>query len=238
MQSHLDELGFNLVGYGCTTCIGNSGPLAAPIEQAIDDGKLTVSAVLSGNRNYEGRIHAKVRAAWLASPPLVVAFALAGTTNINLNTDPLGQGSNGEDVFLKDIWPNSDEIATAVRFVENQMFNKGYADVFSGDAEWNSLPVSPGKTYPWDSASTYIQKPPFCELEVAACDIYGARILMLLGDSVTTDHISPAGSIAEKSPAGEYLLQRNIPKTEFNSYGSRRGNHEVMVRGTLSLIHI
>ena len=238
LQSHLDELGFNLVGYGCTTCIGNSGPLAAPIEQAIDEGKLTVSAVLSGNRNFEGRIHARVRANWLASPPLVVAFALAGTTNIDLSTEPLGQGSNGDDVFLKDIWPNSDEIATAVRLVENQMFKKSYADVFSGDAEWNSLPVSPGKTYAWDAASTYIQKPPFCELEFAAGDIHGARILMLLGDSVTTDHISPAGSIAEKSPAGEYLLERNIPKTEFNSYGSRRGNHEVMMRGTFANVRI
>ncbi|MFT5676670.1 MAG: aconitate hydratase [Paraglaciecola sp.] len=238
LQSSLDDLGFNLVGYGCTTCIGNSGPLAAPIEQAIDEGNMTVSAVLSGNRNYEGRIHAKVRAAWLASPPLVVAFALAGTTNIDLSTEPLGQGSNGDDVFLKDIWPNSDEIAAAVRLVENHMFNKSYADVFSGDAEWNSLPVSSDKTYAWDDASTYIQKPPFCELEADASDILDARILMLLGDSVTTDHISPAGSIAEKSPAGEYLLERNIPTSEFNSYGSRRGNHQVMMRGTFANVRI
>ena len=211
LQQYLDELGFNLVGYGCTTCIGNSGPLAAPIEAAIDNGKLTVSSVLSGNRNFEGRIHPKVRANWLASPPLVVAFALAGTTNIDLVAEPLGMSKSGEKVYLKDIWPSSDEIAAAVRVVEKQMFNTSYGDVFKGDDEWNSLPISVGKTYEWDSQSTYIQKPPFCELEGVAGNIRDARILMILGDSVTTDHISPAGSIAEKSPAGEYLLEHNIP---------------------------
>lgn len=238
LQKHLDALGFNLVGYGCTTCIGNSGPLAAEIEAAIDSNKLTVSSVLSGNRNFEGRIHAKVRANWLASPPLVVAFALAGTTNIDLSTQPLGISKEGKDVYLKDIWPTSEEIAESVRLVENQMFNKSYADVFKGDAEWNALPIGEGSTYDWDSSSTYIQKPPFCELEVPATDIENARILMVLGDSVTTDHISPAGSIAEQSPAGEYLLAHNIPKSDFNSYGSRRGNHEVMMRGTFANVRI
>ena len=238
LQAPLDALGFNLVGYGCTTCIGNSGPLAYAIEAAIDSNKLTVSSVLSGNRNFEGRIHPKVRANWLASPPLVVAFALAGTTNIDLSTEPLGKSSAGAEVFLRDIWPTSDEIAAAVRLVENEMFSKNYADVFKGDAEWNSLPAGPGKTYAWDAASTYIQKPPFCELEVAATDIEGARILMILGDSVTTDHISPAGSIAEHSPAGAYLLEHKIAKGDFNSYGSRRGNHEVMLRGTFANVRI
>ncbi len=238
LQTHLNALGFNLVGYGCTTCIGNSGPLAPAIEEAIDKGKLTVSSVLSGNRNFEGRIHAKVRANWLASPPLVVAFALAGTTNIDLSTEALAKTSEGKEIYLKDIWPSSEEIAAAVRLVENHMFSKGYSDVFKGDAEWNSLPAGSGKTYSWDSASTYIRKPPFCELEVAASDIAGARVLILLGDSVTTDHISPAGSIAEQSPAGAYLLEHKIPKTEFNSYGSRRGNHEVMMRGTFANVRI
>jgi aconitate hydratase len=238
LQSHLDALGFNLVGYGCTTCIGNSGPLATPIEDAIDSGELTVSSVLSGNRNFEGRIHAKVRANWLTSPPLVVAFALVGTTNIDLSTEPLGKDRNGKDVYLKDIWPSSEEITAAVRLVESQMYSTNYADVFKGDAEWNSLPTGSGKTYAWDPASTYIQKPPFCELEVAADDIEGARILLLLGDSVTTDHISPAGSIEEDSPAGEYLIENKIPKGNFNSYGSRRGNHEVMMRGTFANVRI
>ncbi|NQV70749.1 MAG: aconitate hydratase AcnA, partial [Pseudohongiella sp.] len=234
LQQYLDALGFNLVGYGCTTCIGNSGPLPIAIEEAIDSGKLTVSSVLSGNRNFEGRIHPKVRANWLASPPLVVAFALAGTTNIDLSTEPLGKSKDGSDVFLQDIWPLSEEIAAAVRLVDKQMFSKDYADVFAGDAEWNSLPIVEGKTYTWDAASTYIQKPSFCELEVVPTDIEDARILMMLGDSVTTDHISPAGSIAEQSPAGKYLIARNIGKRDFNSYGSRRGNHEVMMRGTFA----
>lgn len=238
LQQHLDALGFNLVGYGCTTCIGNSGPLAPAIEDAIDSGELTVSSVLSGNRNFEGRIHPKVRANWLASPPLVVAFALAGTTNIDLTTEPLGNDKHGKAVYLQDIWPASEEIAAAVRLVENQMFSTAYADVFKGDAEWNSLPTGSGKTYAWDAESTYIQQPPFCELEVAATDVEAARILMILGDSVTTDHISPAGAIAEKSPAGKYLLEHKIAKGDFNSYGSRRGNHEVMLRGTFANVRI
>ena len=238
LQAPLDALGFNLVGYGCTTCIGNSGPLPAPIEEAIEKGELTVSAVLSGNRNFEGRIHARVRSNWLASPPLVVAFALAGTTNIDLSKEPLGISDKGKKLYLKDIWPSSEEIASAVRLVENQMFSKSYADVFKGDAQWNSLPAGSTETYDWDSESTYIQKPPFCDLEVAASDIEGARILILLGDSVTTDHISPAGAIAEKSPAGAYLLEHGIPRSDFNSYGSRRGNHEVMMRGTFANVRI
>ena len=238
LQAPLDALGFNLVGYGCTTCIGNSGPLPAPIEEAIDNGELTVSAVLSGNRNFEGRIHARVRANWLASPPLVVAFALAGTTNIDLSTEPLGINDKGEKVYLKDIWPSSEQIAAAVRLVENQMFSKSYADVFKGDAEWNNLPAGSTETYDWDTESTYIQKPPFCDLEVVATDINSARILILLGDSVTTDHISPAGAIAEQSPAGAYLLEHGIPRSDFNSYGSRRGNHEVMMRGTFANVRI
>lgn len=238
LQADLDALGFNLVGYGCTTCIGNSGPLPAPIEDAIDRGSLTVSAVLSGNRNFEGRIHAKVRANWLASPPLVVAFALAGTVNIDLHSEPLGANDKGEEIYLRDIWPSNDAIADAVKLVEREMFARNYADVFKGDAEWNALPSGSGQTYDWDPQSTYIRKPPFCELPAPGGDIEQARILLLLGDSVTTDHISPAGSIAEHSPAGEYLIAHGIGKADFNSYGSRRGNHEVMMRGTFANLRI
>ncbi len=238
LQAELDTLGFNLVGYGCTTCIGNSGPLPDPIEAAVDKGDLTVCSVLSGNRNFEGRIHAKVKANWLASPPLVVAYALAGTVNIDLSSEAIGTGSNGEPVYLKDIWPSNDEIAAAVQKVERDMFVKNYAEVFEGDAEWQNLPSGSGKTYGWDSASTYIQKPPFVELEKPDGDIEKANILLLLGDSVTTDHISPAGSIAENSPAGEYLKAHDVSKADFNSYGSRRGNHEVMMRGTFANVRI
>jgi len=238
LQESLDALGFNLVGYGCTTCIGNSGPLPPDIEEAIDRAKLTVASVLSGNRNFEGRIHAKVRSNWLASPPLVVAYALAGTTNIDLSKDPIGKDSNGDAVFLRDIWPSTEEISAEVQKVEKEMFLSNYAEVFQGDEEWNSLPVGEGKTYDWDSTSTYIQKPPFCDLPAPGRSVKGARILLLLGDSVTTDHISPAGSIAEQSPAGQYLLSHGIQKADFNSYGSRRGNHEVMMRGTFANIRI
>ncbi|MFM1897009.1 MAG: hypothetical protein RLZZ385_2083 [Pseudomonadota bacterium] len=238
LQDCLDQLGFNLVGYGCTTCIGNSGPLAGAIEDAIDRGSLTVSAVLSGNRNFEGRIHPKVRANWLASPPLVVAFALAGTVAIDLTRDPLGTDAAGKPVYLRDIWPHNDEIAAAVRLVDQAMFTRNYADVFSGDADWNALPAGDDKTYQWDRDSTYIRKPPFCERQTVGGDIEGARILLVLGDSVTTDHISPAGSIAERSPAGSYLREHGIEKADFNSYGSRRGNHEVMMRGTFANIRI
>ncbi|MCB1669978.1 MAG: aconitate hydratase AcnA, partial [Pseudomonadales bacterium] len=238
LQDSLDRLGFNLVGYGCTTCIGNSGPLPDAIEEAIDRGNLTVASVLSGNRNFEGRIHAKVRANWLASPPLVVAFALAGTTNIDLSREPIGSDASGNEIFLRDIWPSSEEIGNAVQKVQREMFIQNYAEVFEGDEEWNSLPAGEGKTYNWDDQSTYIQKPPFCDLEAPGNAVRGARILLLLGDSVTTDHISPAGSIAEQSPAGQYLVNHGIDRAEFNSYGSRRGNHEVMMRGTFANIRI
>lgn len=238
LQASLDTLGFNLVGYGCTTCIGNSGPLPEAIEAAVDQGDLTVCSVLSGNRNFEGRIHAKVRANWLASPPLVVAYALAGTINIDLSKDPIGSDSNGQDVFLKDIWPSNDEVAKAVHLVAREMFVNNYAEVFDGDANWQNLPSGGGDTYDWNAESTYIRKPDFVDLEKPAGNIDQARILLLLGDSVTTDHISPAGSIAEASPAGKYLIEHGVEKANFNSYGSRRGNHEVMMRGTFANVRI
>lgn len=240
LQSALDQLGFNLVGYGCTTCIGNSGPLSEAIDSAIEANRLTVCAVLSGNRNFEGRIHPRVKANWLASPPLVVAFALAGTVNIDLTTEPVAVNQQGEPVYLQDIWPDSEEIDEAVGLVQRQMFASRYSEVFAGDAEWNRLPVAQGATYDWDSESTYIRNPPFFDpaITTSSGDIAGARILGIFGDSVTTDHISPAGSIAENSPAGRYLLAHGVAKTAFNSYGSRRGNHEVMIRGTFANIRI
>jgi aconitate hydratase len=239
LQSYLDQLGFNLVGYGCTTCIGNSGPLPAEIEAAIEAGDLTVSSVLSGNRNFEGRIHNKVRANWLASPPLVVAFALAGTTRINLTTDPIGKGADGQDIYLKDLWPSNSEVAAAVSEVSASMFQNRYADVFSGDAAWQSIKIPPDKTYQWLATSTYIQHPPFFSAaRQAIADIDDGRILALFGDSVTTDHISPAGSIAASSPAGKYLQANGVAVKDFNSYGSRRGNHEVMMRGTFANVRI
>ena len=240
LQDALDELGFNLVGYGCTTCIGNSGPLPPAIDEAIDKGKLTVSSVLSGNRNFEGRIHPRVRANWLASPPLVVAYALAGTTDIDLSTQPLGTSSDGKDIYLRDIWPDTKTIAKAVATVSRDMFAKDYADVFSGNAEWNAMPTAEGATYKWNDESTYIQNPPFfsADLLPEPGDIKGASILVLLGDSVTTDHISPAGAIGHSTPAGKYLLDKGIKQEDFNSYGSRRGNHEVMMRGTFANVRI
>ena len=240
LQEPLDAMGFNLVGYGCTTCIGNSGPLAVEIEEAIEKGELTVCSVLSGNRNFEGRIHQKTKGNWLASPPLVVAYAIAGTINIDLSTESLGVDSNGNPVFLKDIWPSNHEIQEAVQLVKMQMFAKSYAEVFDGDEEWNALPLVKSKTYSWNDNSTYIKNPPYFSDNVVRVegDIRDARILAVLGDSVTTDHISPAGSIAVKSPAGEYLTDNEIVKTDFNSYGSRRGNHEVMMRGTFANIRI
>ncbi len=236
LQRYLDELGFNLVGYGCTTCIGNSGPLAAEIDAAIAQADLTVCSVLSGNRNFEGRIHPSVRANWLGSPPLVVAFALAGTMNINITTDPLGTSRDGQPVYLKDIWPDTAAINSAMAMINRDMFTKEYADVFTGDEQWNSLPINSDKTYQWNDKSTYIQNPPFLlpQLGYQAGDIENARVLALLGDSVTTDHISPAGSIALSSPAGRYLLEHGVAPEDFNSYGSRRGNHEVMMRGTFA----
>ncbi|MEX0962842.1 MAG: aconitate hydratase AcnA [Pseudohongiellaceae bacterium] len=240
LQAPLDELGFNLVGYGCTTCIGNSGPLPPAIDAAIAGSNLTVCSVLSGNRNFEGRIHQSVKANWLASPPLVVAYALAGSVNVDISKEPLGENAAGESIYLKDIWPTNAEIEEAVKLVRRQMFDSGYSKVFDGDAEWNSLPIVPDKTYAWQEDSTYIRNPPFFDPAIldAKGDILAARILAVLGDSVTTDHISPAGSIAEDSPAGDYLKSHGIEKQDFNSYGSRRGNHEVMMRGTFANIRI
>ncbi|WP_277977431.1 aconitate hydratase AcnA [Pantoea endophytica] len=242
LTPYLDELGFNLVGYGCTTCIGNSGPLPDAIESAIKEGDLTVAAVLSGNRNFEGRIHPLIKTNWLASPPLVVAYALAGNMKLNLQSDPLGQDRQGNDVFLKDIWPSPEEIAEAVQKVTSDMFHKEYAEVFDGTPEWQQIKVSEAATYDWDGDSTYIRLSPFFDdmekTPKPVQDIKGARILAMLGDSVTTDHISPAGSIKAESPAGRYLLSHGVERTDFNSYGSRRGNHEVMMRGTFANIRI
>lgn len=242
LTPYLDKLGFNLVGYGCTTCIGNSGPLPDPIEQAIKEADLTVGAVLSGNRNFEGRIHPLVKTNWLASPPLVVAYALAGNMNINVKTDSLGKDAQGHDVYLKDIWPSSAEIAQAVEKVKTEMFRKEYSAVFDGDEAWQALQVASSSTYDWQPDSTYIRHPPFfegmkAEPEVVQ-DIHGAHILAILGDSVTTDHISPAGNIKADSPAGRYLQEHGVAAADFNSYGSRRGNHEVMMRGTFANIRI
>ncbi|WNJ81602.1 aconitate hydratase AcnA [Cedecea neteri] len=242
LTPYLDELGFNLVGYGCTTCIGNSGPLPDPIEQAIKKGDLTVGAVLSGNRNFEGRIHPLVKTNWLASPPLVVAYALAGNMNIDLTKEPLGQDKNGADVYLKDIWPGSQEIAAAVAQVTTEMFHKEYAEVFEGTEEWRNIEVERSATYGWQDDSTYIRLSPFFDemgaQPKAVEDIHGANVLAMLGDSVTTDHISPAGSIKPDSPAGRYLQGHGVERRDFNSYGSRRGNHEVMMRGTFANIRI
>ncbi|SDJ91641.1 aconitate hydratase AcnA [Pseudomonas indica] len=242
LTPYLDALGFNLVGYGCTTCIGNSGPLPDPIGQAITDNDLIVSSVLSGNRNFEGRVHPLVKANWLASPPLVVAFALAGTTRIDLSREPVGYDDNDQPVYLKDIWPSNQEVAAAVSAVDGIMFRKQYADVFSGDANWQSIALTPGNTYRWDANSTYVQNPPFFtaigEPPQPPADIKDARILALFGDSITTDHISPAGNIKATSPAGLYLQSLGVKPEDFNSYGARRGNHEVMMRGTFANIRI
>ncbi|WP_100622612.1 aconitate hydratase AcnA [Candidatus Coxiella mudrowiae] len=240
--SYLEKLGFYLVGYGCTTCIGNSGPLPETIAKTITENDLIVSAVLSGNRNFEGRIHPLVKANWLASPPLVVAFALAGTTRIDLTKDPVGINAQSEPVYLHDIWPSNAEIAKAVQQVRNEMFHKEYADVFKGHGEWQRIAVSAGSTFEWQGDSTYIKKPPFFENMKSQPEplkeIKGARILAVLGDSVTTDHISPAGAIKPDSPAGKYLIGKGIGIKDFNSYGSRRGNHEVMTRSTFANIRI
>lgn len=242
LTSYLEELGFNLVGYGCTTCIGNSGPLPDPIEQAIKEGDLTVGAVLSGNRNFEGRIHPLVKTNWLASPPLVVAYALAGSMKIDLTKEPLGEGHDGQPVYLKDIWPSSKDIAQAVEEVRTEMFHKEYGAVFDGDANWQSIQVAGSATYQWQGDSTYIRHPPFFStMKVKpdpVQDIKDARILAILADSVTTDHISPAGNIKRDSPAGRYLSDHGVAAQDFNSYGSRRGNHEVMMRGTFANIRI
>jgi aconitate hydratase len=242
LQKYLDELGFSLVGYGCTTCIGNSGPLPDSVANTVAKNDLIVSAVLSGNRNFEGRVHPQVKANWLASPPLVVAFALAGTTQIDLTKEPLGHDTNGKPVYLKDIWPSNAEVAHAVSQVSNKMFREQYADVFSGTHDWQQMNIPESQTYHWLLDSTYIQNPPFFDAMKptpdAIHDIKNARILALLGDSITTDHISPAGSIKADSPAGKYLLANGVKKEDFNSLGARRGNHEVMMRGTFANIRI
>ena len=242
LTPYLDQLGFDLVGYGCTTCIGNSGPLDDAIEKAISSADLTVASVLSGNRNFEGRVHPLVKTNWLASPPLVVAYALAGSVRIDLSSEPLGTGSDGEPVYLRDIWPSQKEIAEAVARVDTAMFHKEYAEVFEGDARWQAIEVPQAATYVWQDDSTYIQHPPFFDNiggpPPSIENIEQARILALLGDSVTTDHISPAGNIKAESPAGRYLRDKGVEPRDFNSYGSRRGNHQVMMRGTFANIRI
>ncbi len=240
---YLEKLKFHVVGYGCTTCIGNSGPLPEDVSTAIQERKLVAVSVLSGNRNFEGRIHQLVRANYLASPPLVVAYALAGRMDVDLNREPLGTGHDGKEVYLRDIWPSPEEIRDTIqRSVRTEMFLKEYGEAFTGDARWRGLPVPEGELFSWDADSTYLRLPTFLE-DVGAeppplVDLAGARVLVMLGDSVTTDHISPAGSIAKESPAGRYLIERGVDPADFNSYGSRRGNHEVMVRGTFANIRL
>jgi len=243
LMTELEKLGFHLVGYGCTTCIGNSGPLPDAIQDAVTEHDLSVASVLSGNRNFEGRVHPSVRANYLASPPLVVAFAIAGNVNLDLTRDPLGTGSNGQPVYLKDVWPSQEEVAKFVaQYITAEQFHKSYADVFKGDQNWQSIQVPTGDSYKWDPKSTYIKEPPFFQgiekTPTPVTEIRKARLLALLGDSVTTDHISPAGSFSKTSPAGQYLLSLGVQPTDFNSYGSRRGNHEVMVRGTFANVRL
>ncbi|HHY49272.1 MAG TPA: aconitate hydratase AcnA, partial [Alphaproteobacteria bacterium] len=243
LQADLDAMGFNLVGYGCTTCIGNSGPLPSAISEAINENDLVVASVLSGNRNFEGRVNPDVRANYLASPPLVVAYAIAGSMHVNVATDPLGTDKDGKPVYLRDIWPTNKEISEIVRaYITPEMFQKRYADVFKGDERWRNIAVEGGETYAWNPASTYVQNPPYFEgltLEPEpVTDIEEARILGLFLDSITTDHISPAGSFRPDTPAGKYLMERQVAPRDFNSYGSRRGNHEVMMRGTFANIRI
>jgi len=243
LTPYLEKLGFNLVGYGCVTCIGNSGPLPLEVSKAVNDNDLSVAAVLSGNRNFEGRISPDVKMNYLASPPLVVAYSIAGTMDHDFDKDPLGQDSSGNDVFLKDIWPSMQEIQGVIdSVVTSDMFKKDYSSVFAGDHNWTSLATPEGKTFEWDPKSTYVRKPPYFESmprnPLPVTDISGARVLAKLGDSVTTDHISPAGSIKVDSPAGKYLAENGVEKSDFNSYGSRRGNHEVMIRGTFANIRL
>ncbi|WP_333761181.1 aconitate hydratase AcnA [Streptomyces sp. IBSBF 2390] len=243
LTPYLDKVGFNLVGYGCTTCIGNSGPLPEEVSKAVNDHDLAVTSVLSGNRNFEGRINPDVKMNYLASPPLVVAYALAGSMKVDVTRDALGTDQDGNPVFLKDIWPSEAEVNDVVaNAIGEDMFSKSYSDVFAGDAQWQSLPVPTGNTFEWDSESTYVRKPPYfegMEMEPApVSDIAGARVLAKLGDSVTTDHISPAGAIKADTPAGKYLTEHGVERRDFNSYGSRRGNHEVMIRGTFANIRL
>jgi aconitate hydratase len=244
LQGDLDALGFNVVGYGCTTCIGNSGPLPEPVGEAITKGDLTVCAVLSGNRNFEGRIHAQIKTNYLASPPLVVAYAIAGSMTRDLYNDPLGKDTDGNPVYLKDIWPTNKEVSDAVlNHITPDMFATRYSEqVWAGPEQWQNIQTEGSETYDWQEASTYIKYPSFFEGMKAEADdfsdIVGARELMVLGDSITTDHISPAGAIKEDSPAGSYLTDRQVRTQDFNSFGSRRGNHEVMMRGTFANIRI
>jgi aconitate hydratase len=243
LMPYLEKLGFHLVGYGCTTCIGNSGPLPEPVSQAVKKDNLTVAAVLSGNRNFEGRVNPQVKANYLASPPLVVAYALAGRVDMDLQTEPLGLDREGQPVYLRDIWPTTAEIEAAIRSaLQPAMFEKQYGEVFEGDEQWKSIRTPTGQIYAWDEKSTYIKKPPYFDAMVdpatSVTDLHGLRALAVLGDSVTTDHISPAGNIPADSPAGRYLIEQGVHPGDFNSYGARRGNHEVMVRGTLANIRL
>jgi aconitate hydratase len=243
LTPYLEKLGFNLVGYGCTTCIGNSGPIIEEVSAAVNEGDLAVTAVLSGNRNFEGRINPDVKMNYLASPPLVVAYAIAGSMDVDLINDPLGHDADGNPVHLSDIWPSPQEVQQTIdSAIASEMFSKDYADVFAGDERWQGLPTPEGATFEWDAESTYVRKPPYFEgmqTEPApVTDISGARVLLKLGDSVTTDHISPAGSIKADSPAGRYLSEHGVDRRDFNSYGSRRGNHEVMIRGTFANIRL
>jgi aconitate hydratase len=243
LMPYLEKLGFHLVGYGCTTCIGNSGPLQDEISAGVQEGDLAVVSVLSGNRNFEGRINPDIKMNYLASPPLVVAYALAGSMDKDITTEPLAYDPEGKPVYLSEIWPTPAEIAEVISTsISAEGFTKGYTNVFSGDERWQSLPTPTGNTFEWDSESTYVRKPPYFEgMEMEpkpVTDISGARVLALLGDSVTTDHISPAGSIKADSPAGKYLTEHGVERKDFNSYGSRRGNHEVMIRGTFANIRL
>jgi aconitate hydratase len=240
---YLEKLGFHLVGYGCTTCIGNSGPLQEEISAGVNESDLAVVSVLSGNRNFEGRINPDIKMNYLASPPLVVAYALAGSMDKDITTEPLGTGPDGEPVYLSDIWPSPQEIQEVVASaISSEMFSTDYADVFAGDERWRSLPTPTGDTFEWEADSTYVRKPPYFEGMGAepspVSDVSGARVLAQLGDSVTTDHISPAGAIKQDSPAGKYLTSHGVERRDFNSYGSRRGNHEVMIRGTFANIRL
>jgi aconitate hydratase len=243
LTPYLEKLGFGLVGYGCTTCIGNSGPLIPEVSQAVNDNDLAVVSVLSGNRNFEGRINPDVKMNYLASPPLVVAYALAGSMDVDLLNDPIGQDSDGKDVFLADIWPSPKEVSEIVASsVQSSGFSASYGDVFAGDERWQGLDIPTGDSFEWDGSSTYVRRPPYFDGMPAEPtgikDITGARVLAMLGDSVTTDHISPAGSIKTDSPAGSYLTEHGVQRKDFNSYGSRRGNHEVMIRGTFANIRL
>ena len=240
---YLEKIKFHIVGYGCTTCIGNSGPLPKEVSEAIDEKDLVVASVLSGNRNFEGRINSEVRANYLMSPPLVVAFALAGRIDLDLRKDPIGKGRDGKEVYLADLWPPQREVEETIRkSISSDMFTKSYGEVYEGDAQWRGLPVPKGETYAWEKDSTYIRRAPYFDdmsLQPAPVeDIRSARVLAVLGDSVTTDHISPAGSIKRDSPAGKYLVEHGVKPADFNSYGSRRGNHEVMVRGTFANVRL